>query len=91
MNAECLLFIPIPKNVQSNSVPKLVVARNVLLHWNPTCFGFLQNVMMKRLMMNGDKVAVRAGLFVESSLFCVRFNGSEFNPINATRVSDFPR
>ena len=41
MNAECLLFIPIPKNVQSNSVPKLVVARNVLLHGNPARFWFL--------------------------------------------------
>ena len=67
MNAECLLFILIPENVQSNSVPELVVARNVLLHWNPTCFGFLQSVMMTRLMMNGDKVFVRAGLFVETN------------------------
>ena len=36
---------PMPKSVQSNSVPKLVVARNVLLHWNPVCFGFLQIVI----------------------------------------------
>ena len=41
MNGECLLPIPISKSVQSNSVPKLVVARNVSLHWNPACFGFL--------------------------------------------------
>ena len=40
MNGECLLPIPIPKSVQSNSVPKLVLARNVSLHWNPACFGF---------------------------------------------------
>ena len=40
LNAECLLFIPIPKSVQSNSVLKLVVARNVSLHWNPACFGW---------------------------------------------------
>ena len=39
MNAECLFFTPIPKSVQSISVPKF--ARNVLLHWNPTCIGFL--------------------------------------------------
>ena len=31
MNVECLLFVR-PKNVQLNSVPKLVVARNVLPH-----------------------------------------------------------
>ena len=41
MNAECVLFVPIPKNVQSNSVPKLIVARNVLLTWNPACLWFL--------------------------------------------------
>ena len=71
MNAECLWFSPIPKSVQSNSVLKLVVARNVSLHWNPSRFGlvFLQNVMMTRLMMNGDKVFVRAGLLDETSPF----------------------
>ena len=41
MNGECLLPIPISTSVQSNSVPKLVVARNVALHWNSKCFGFL--------------------------------------------------
>ena len=72
MNAECLLFIPIPKSVQSNSVLKLVVARNASLRWNPTCFGCLQSVVMMRLMMNGDKVFVRAGLFVGNKpMFCV--------------------
>ena len=29
MNAECLLCIPIPKSVPSNSLLKVVVARNV--------------------------------------------------------------
>ena len=37
---QCLSIITMPKNVQPNSVPKLVVARNVSLHWNPACFGF---------------------------------------------------
>ena len=37
MNGECLLPIPISNSVQFNSVPKLVVARNVSLHWNPAC------------------------------------------------------
>ena len=41
MNAECLLFIPIPQSVQSNSVLKFVVARNVPLRGNPACFDFL--------------------------------------------------
>ena len=64
------LFIPIPKNVQSNTVPKLVVARNVLPNGRIKCaFVFLQNVMTTRLMMNGDEVVVRAGLFDETSPF----------------------
>ena len=41
MYGECLLPIPISKSVQSNSVPKLVVARNVSRYWNPACLGFL--------------------------------------------------
>ena len=41
VTGEGLLPIPISKSVQSNSVPKLAVARNVSLHWNSTCFGFL--------------------------------------------------
>ena len=54
---------------QERGVLKLVVARNALLHWNPACFGFLQNVKMTRLVMNVDKVFVRAGLFEETSPF----------------------
>ena len=84
MNAECLLFIPIPKSVEPNSVLKLFVAGNVSLHWNAACFGFLQNVMMKRLMMNGEKVFVRAGPFDETSPFGVSFDGSDFNPIKTS-------
>ena len=62
---------PMPKSVQSNSVLKLVVVRNVSLHWIPARFGlvFLQNVRRTRLMMNGDKVFVRAGTFDETSPF----------------------
>ena len=43
MNGECLLPIPISKSVQSNSVPKLVVARNrfTSLESSVACFGFL--------------------------------------------------
>ena len=67
---------------------KLVVARNVLLHWNPACFGVLQIVMMTRLMMNGDKVSVRVGFFDGTSPFCVSLDGSKFNPINTSSVSE---
>ena len=62
-------------------------AEKRLTHWNPACSGFLQIVMMKRLMMNDDKVFVRAGLFDETSPFCVIFDGSEFNPITTSSVS----
>ena len=54
-------------------------------------FGFLQNVKMTRLMMNGDKVFVRAGLLDEISPLCVSFDGSEFNPMNTSSVSDILR
>ena len=40
MNAECL-FTPIPKSVQSNTVPKLVVATNVLTPLESSAFGLL--------------------------------------------------
>ena len=46
-------------------------------------FGFLQNVKMTR-----DKVFVRAGLFDENSPLCVSFDGSGFNPMNISSVSD---
>ena len=42
MNAKCLLIITMPKNVQPNSVPKLVVKGNVLHHDRVECvFWFL--------------------------------------------------
>ena len=41
LNGECLLPIPIPISVQSNSVPKHVVARNDSLHWILKRFGSL--------------------------------------------------
>ena len=37
---ECLLPIPISKSVQSNSVPKLVVARNVFSSLESSVFWF---------------------------------------------------
>ena len=46
---------------------------------------------MTRLMMNGDKVFVRAGLFVETKSFCVSNDGSEFSPIKTSSVSDISR
>ena len=58
-----------PRVFKSNSVLKLVVVKNVSIHWNPACLGFLQSVMMTRLMMNGDKVFVRADLFDATSPF----------------------
>ena len=37
MNAKCLLIITIPKNVQPNSVPKLVMTGNVPHHDGVMC------------------------------------------------------
>ena len=41
MNGVCLLPIQVSNSVQPNYVPKLLVARDVSLCWNPACFGFL--------------------------------------------------
>ena len=73
-DAECLLFILIPKNVQSNSVPKLVVARNVLLHGNPARFWFLAE--------SGNDAFDDGQSFRRNKSFCVSTDGSKFNPIN---------
>ena len=37
-------------------------------------------------MINGDKVAVRAGLFVETSPFCVSFDGIEPSKLQASLI-----
>ena len=64
------MFLTIRKDVQSNSVPKLVVARNVLPHGGlKHACGLPQNVKMTRsMMMNGDEVFVRAGPLGGTSL-----------------------
>ena len=63
MNAECLSFVKILKDVQPNSVPKLFVTGNVTPRGTVTCaYGFLQNVKMTcAMMMNGDVVFARDG------------------------------
>ena len=93
MNAECLWFITIPQDVQPNSVPTLFVAGKVLLHGRVKCaFGFPQNVKTTRSMvMNGDEVFVRAGLFGGTSPFGISSGGSEFNPSNTSSDSDILR
>ena len=52
---------------------------------------FLQNVTMTFSMTDGHQVFVRAGSFNETFPFCVSVDGSEFNPINTSRVSDVLR
>ena len=71
-----LRFFLIFKNAQSNSVSKLVVARNVSPHGRiKRASGFLRNVKFD------DE---RHKVFP----FCVSFDGSEFNPINTSSVSE---
>ena len=83
MNAKCLLIITMPKNVQPNSGPKLVVTGNVPHHDRVKCvFGFFRNGKMTRSMMNGHEVLVRAGHFDGTSSCGVGSDGSEFKPID---------
>ena len=91
MNAECVLFFPIPTTVRSTTVPKLSVARNVRLAWGKRAIGVLQNVTTTRAMTDGHEMFVRAGPFNETIPFCLSFDGSEFNPINTSSVSDILR
>ena len=89
---ECLLLFPIPKNVQSNSVLKLVGARNVLPHGRvKRAFAFLQIVKIDAFDDERFKLFVCAGLFGETIPFCVSVDGSEFNPINTSSISGILR
>ena len=90
MNAKCLLIITMSKNLQPNSVPKLVVTGNALHHDDRVkCFcGFFQNVKLTRSMMNGHEVLVRACHNDGTSTCGVGFDGSEFKPIDDSSGSD---
>ena len=82
MNAECPLIITMPKNVQPNSVPKLVVTGMCYtMRESSVSFGFFQNVTMTCSMMNGQ-VLVRASHFDGTSSRGVGFDGREFKPID---------
>ena len=83
-NAESSVH-PEPKNVQSNSVPKLIVARNVLFHGSCVFWFLAERDDDASDDENGDKVFV----LVSSMSFCVSFDGSEFSPIHTSSVFDF--
>ena len=83
--------LPDSKNVQSNPVLKLVVARNTSHGRIKRTFGFLQNVKMTRSMMNGSRCLGVLVWFNETIPFCVSFDGSELNPIITSSVSVIPR
>jgi hypothetical protein len=79
-------FVQIPKDVQSNSVPKIVITGKVLPYGGDVCApAFLQNVKLTGSMMDGHEVLVRAGPLDGASPFAVSFDGGDFQPIDAAR------
>ena len=82
MNAKCLLFATIPKNVQPNSVPKLPVTGNVPHHDRAKrSLGFFQNVTMTSSMMNGHEVLVRASLLMVQVPLVSVLTAASLNPL----------
>jgi len=82
-------FVQIPKDVQPNSVPKLVVTGNVVPYGGDKCApAFLQNVKMTGSMIEGHEVLVRAGPLDGAAPFGISFDGSDFKPINTSSSSD---
>ena len=66
---------------------KLVVARIVQLTWNQACFWFVALREDDAVpMMNDSWCFVCVGLFNGTLLFCVSFDGSEFNNTSSISV-----
>ena len=82
-----LLFVKIPKDVQPNLVPTLVVTGNVPLRGRVKCVFWFLAVKKTRSVIDGD-VWVRPGFFHGTSLFGVGFDSSEFNSIDVSSGSD---
>jgi len=79
-------FVQIPKDVQPNFVPKIVITGNVLPYGVDVCApAFLQDVKLTGSMMDGHEVLVRAGPLDGAAPFAVSFDGGDFQPINAAR------
>jgi len=82
-------FVQIPKDVQPNSVSKLVVTGNVLPYGGDKCApAFLQNVKVTGSMIDNYEVLVRAGPLDGATPFGVSLNGSDFKPVDTSSGSE---
>jgi len=82
-------FVQIPKDVQPNSVSKLVVTGNVLPYGGDKCApAFLQNVKVTGSMIDNHEVLVRAGPLDGATPFGVSLNGSDFKPVDTSSGSE---
>ena len=83
------MFVTIPKDVQTNTVPKLVETGNVLNHDRAKCSsGFLPKVKMTHSMLNGHEVLVRAGPSMEQVPSVSVLTAESSVPFDASSGSD---
>ena len=83
------LFVQIPKDIQPELVPGLLVAENVVPYDGDKCASsILQNVQISGLLDDGHEVLVRTGHLNGATPFGASFDGGEFKPIDAPSGSE---
>jgi len=83
-------FLQVPKNVEPNSVPKLLVTGNVQPYHAEKCApAYLQTVKVTGSLIDHHEVMVRAGSLETSVPFGISLNGSAFIPIGSSGSSSF--
>jgi len=81
-------FVQIPKDVEPDSEPQLVVTGNVLPYDDNKCAPtFLQHVKMSGSILEYHEILVRAGPLDGAVPFGVSLDGSGFKPIDASSSS----
>ena len=82
-------FVPIPKDIQPESVPKLPITGNIVPYGGDKCApAFLQNVQSSGFLDDGHEVLVRTGHLDSATPFGASFDGGEFKPIDAPSGSE---
>jgi len=83
-------FVQIPKDVEPNSVPKLLVTGNVQPHGAEKCApAYLHDVMMMGSLLRYNQILVRSGSLEGPAPFGVSVNGSSFEQIWNANGTDF--
>ena len=81
--------VPSPKDIQPESVPKLLITGNVVPYGGDKCASaFLQNVQISGSMVDGHEVLARTGHLDGATPFGASFDGGEFKPIDASSGSE---